>query len=80
LARVELGEADAGIVYVSDAVTAPDLLKIDFPADANVVAQYPIASLAESSNPELAAAFVDYVLSAEGQSALGKWGFFPVAP
>ena len=80
LSRVQLGEADAGIVYVSDAVATPELMKLDIPPGANVIAQYPIASLAESADPELAAAFVDYVLSAEGQSTLGKWGFIPIAP
>lgn len=76
--KVELGEADAGIVYTSDTVASPDLQKIDIPVEENVVAQYPIAALAQSPNPELASAFVDFVLSAEGQSILQKWGFLPV--
>jgi molybdate transport system substrate-binding protein len=80
LARVQLGEADAGIVYVSDTVAAPGLRKLEFPADANAVAQYPIAPLAQSSDPELATAFIDFVLSPEGQAILEKWGFMPVAP
>lgn len=80
LAKVQLGEADAGIVYVSDAVAAPELQEIDIPADANVIAHYPIAALAESANPALASDFIDYVLSTDGQAALKKWGFMPVAP
>jgi molybdate transport system substrate-binding protein len=78
VAKVQLGEADAGIVYTSDAVAAPDLKGIEIPAELNVIAVYPIAPLAESANAELANAFIDYVLSAEGQAILQKWGFAPV--
>ena len=78
VAKVQLGEADAGIVYSSDCVAAPDLQKIDIPVENNVVANYPIAALTQSQNPELAQAFITYVLSPEGQSVLKKWGFLPV--
>ena len=78
--KVQLGEADASIVYVSDAVAVPELLKIEIPADANVIAEYPIAPLAESANTQLANEFIDYVLSTDGQATLEKWGFTPVAP
>lgn len=75
--KVQLGEADAGIVYTSDAVAAPDLQAIAIPDDLNVIATYPIAPLANSENGDLAQAFVDYVLSSEGQGVLAKWGFAP---
>lgn len=78
VAKVQLGEADAGIVYVSDAVAAPDLQKIDIPAESNVIAKYPIAALSKSSNAGLAQAFIAYVLSPGGQAILQKWGFLPV--
>jgi molybdate transport system substrate-binding protein len=78
VAKVQLGEADAGIVYSSDTVAAPDLQKIDIPAENNVVAKYPLAALTQSKNPELAQAFIAYVLSADGQAVLKKWGFLPV--
>lgn len=78
VAKVQLGEADAGIVYSSDSVAAPDLQKIDIPAENNVVARYPIAALAQSREPELAQAFIAYVLSSEGQAVLKRWGFLPV--
>jgi molybdate transport system substrate-binding protein len=78
--KIQLGEADAGIVYVSDAVAVPDLQRIEIPAEVNVIAEYPIAPLVESANPELADAFIAYVLSAEGQATLEKWGFTPVSP
>ena len=77
VAKVQLGEADAGIVYSSDRAAAPDLRAIDIPAENNVVAKYPIAALTNSKNPELARAFIAYALSAPGQSILKKWGFLP---
>ncbi len=78
--KVQLGEADAGIVYVSDSVAFPELKTIPIPASVNVIAKYPIAALAKSSQPDLAAAFVAEVLSPQGQAVLKKWGFLPVAP
>ena len=78
VAKVQLGEADAGIVYTSDAVAAPDLQTIEIPTELNVIAKYPIAPLVNSENAEVAQAFIDYVLSAEGQAILEKWGFGPI--
>jgi molybdate transport system substrate-binding protein len=78
VAKVQLGEADGGIVYISDKIAAPGLKTVDIPAELNVVAKYPIASLAKSTNAETAKAFIDYVLSPDGQSVLQKWGFTPV--
>ena len=78
--KVQLGEADASIVYVSDAVAVPELQKIEIPNDVNVIAEYPIAPLTGSANPALADEFIDYVLSPEGQAKLEKWGFTPVVP
>jgi molybdate transport system substrate-binding protein len=76
--KVQLGEADAGIVYVSDAVAALGLKKITIPVENNVIARYPLAALSHSTNAELAQAFIAYVLSAGGQSVLQKWGFLPI--
>lgn len=78
--KVELGEADAAIVYVSDAVGAPDLLTIAIPVEYNVVAEYPIAVLGEAPQADLGAEFIAYVLSPEGQAILEAWGFTPVLP
>jgi molybdate transport system substrate-binding protein len=77
LAKVQLGEADAGIVYTSDVVATPELKTIEIPIGLNLIAKYPIAPLAASANADLAAAFVKYVLSADGQAVLDKWGFAP---
>ena len=78
VAKVQLGEADAGIVYISDSIAAPELKSIEIPADLNVIAKYPIAPLTKSENADLAAKFTEYVLSAEGQAVLQKWGFVPI--
>lgn len=78
--KVQLGEADASIVYVSDAVAAPDLQKIEIPTEVSVLAEYPIAPLVESDNSDLADEFIAYLLSPVGQAILAKWGFTPVVP
>lgn len=77
VAKVELGEADAGIVYTSDAIAAPDLRTIEIPPALNVTAQYAIAPLTASRNAALASEFVQYALSPAAQSVLAKWGFTP---
>lgn len=80
LAKVQLGEADAGIVYASDAQASQDVVTMEIPAEFNVIAEYPIAVLKLAPDPELARAFVDLVLSPDGQAALARWGFHPAAP
>jgi molybdate transport system substrate-binding protein len=75
VAKIELGEADAGIVYTSDAVAAPELGTIPIPAPFNVIAMYPIAILTDSRNQSLAETFIMFVISEAGQSVLKKWGF-----
>ncbi len=75
LTKVQLGEADAGIVYVSDALGARDLgAVIAIPEGVNVVASYPIAAMA-GGDDALAAAFIGYVLGPEGQATLAAFGF-----
>lgn len=76
--KVQLGEADASIVYVSDAVAVPELGKIEIPDEYNVIAEYLIAPLADSAHAPLAEEFITYVLSGEGQNALAVWGFTPL--
>ena len=76
--KVTLGEVDAGIVYRTDtaqAGLAGNVLVISIPVVANVNAQYPIAVLEEGSEPELAQAFVRFVLSESGQRILNEYGF-----
>jgi molybdate transport system substrate-binding protein len=78
--RVALGEADATFVYESD--VTEDLRNrvrvVEIPVELNVVAMYPIATIEEFRNPELARACVDLVLSDEGQRVLEKYNFEPV--
>lgn len=78
LAKVQLGEADAGIVYTTDitADVAPDVTQIEIPAAVNVVAKYPIAAV-KGGDAALAQAFIDYVLGPEGQATLQSFGFEP---
>jgi len=75
--KVELGEADAGIAYISDASADPNLTTISIPDKFNITANYPIAILSSATEPELAATFVAYVTSPAGQKILVKWGFNP---
>lgn len=79
VAKVALGEADAGIVYSSDVTPdiAGQLQQIVIPDAQNVVATYPIAPIAGAPHPQLAQRFIDFVLSAEGQAILMRWGFGP---
>src|SRR5579884_1370909 len=78
--KVQLGEADAGFVYRTD-VTASvsDKVKvIDIPDTFNVIAEYPIAVLKNSAHVSDAQAFMQYVLSADGQAILAKFNFISV--
>jgi len=74
LSKVALGEADAGIVYVSDIVTSGKVDGVAIPDDQNVIADYPIAALGAAQNPDGAQAFINYVLSAGGQAVLKTAG------
>jgi len=77
VSKVQLGEADAGIVYKTDvtAAIAKDVETIDLPDEFNVIASYPIAVTAKAGQPDLAAAFVAFVLSADGQKILTDSAF-----
>ena len=74
--RVATGEADAGIVYTTDAATASDKVEtVAIPDAHNVIARYPIASLKGGKNAGGARGFVAYVLSASGRRTLEAAGF-----
>jgi molybdate transport system substrate-binding protein len=78
LDKVASGELDAGIVYVTDVASAGDAVEgIAIPEGDDVVADYPIATLAGAPEPEVAEAFVAFVLSDEGRAILGSYGFVP---
>ena len=80
VSKMQLGEADAGIVFVTDAVAAPALKTIAIPPEMNVISQLNVAPLAEALHPQHAAGFTALVTSAEGQAILKKWGFLPGKP
>jgi molybdate transport system substrate-binding protein len=76
LTKVQLGEVDAGLVYYSDVVAAKDtILALALPEAVAAENRYPIAALTDAPNPAAAQAFVDLVLSDEGQQALADAGF-----
>jgi molybdate transport system substrate-binding protein len=77
LAKVTLGEADAGIVYTTDARTASDAGTIEIPEGSNLVARYYIAPLKGAQHPQTALSFIEYTLSKDGQQTLTKYGFGP---
>ncbi len=78
LAKVSLGEAQAGIVYRTDALAARAQVSIvTIPADINVIAEYPIAIVTGAAHPQLGRAWVDFVLSLAGQRTLHGAGFLP---
>jgi len=82
LNKVILGEADAGIVYQTDAtpLTLAQVAVIEIPVELNVTADYTIAPVVDSPKGPLAQEFVSYVLSPGGQQTLQDYGFLPAQP
>jgi molybdate transport system substrate-binding protein len=77
--KVLLGEADAGIAYVTDLTTDVEssVRAVPIPRADNVIATYPIAVVASSEHATLAGTFVEYVRSSVGQDVLRSYGFLP---
>ena len=76
LTKVELGEVDAGVVYVTDVLAAGSKVRgVPIPASANVSTSYPIGVVNASKEQAVAAEFVAFVLSPAGRAALGAAGF-----
>ena len=74
--KVASDEVDAALVYKTDVLAAGDQVDgIEFPEAQEATNTYPIATLTNSKNPALAKAFVDYVLSSDGQAVLAEAGF-----
>lgn len=74
--KVTAGEADAGIVYVTDVMAAGDKAAgVDIPADINVIAKYPIAIVKASTHADVDQAFIDFLTGSDGQAILAKYGF-----
>jgi molybdate transport system substrate-binding protein len=78
VSKVTLGEADAGIVYVTDVQAAAgdaEGVDIDIAGDADLEAVYPMGILQQTTNEDLAQAWIDFVTSADGQAVLADHGF-----
>jgi len=74
--KVESGEADAGFVYITDALAAGSQVNtITLPADAQAVAKYPAAAVSASTHGSVAQQFVDFLVTAPAQALLQKAGF-----
>jgi molybdate transport system substrate-binding protein len=78
ISKIELGEADAGIVYTTDVAAAGNKVQgVQIPAADNVIATYPIVAVKGTKSADVANAFIAYVVSATGQSTLATFGFLP---
>lgn len=76
VSKVSLGEADAGIVYVTDVRSAGARVQgVAIPDDQNVLATYPVAGVKGGSNPAGGQAFIDFLLGDRGQDVLANYGF-----
>jgi len=76
LQKVAADEVDAALVYKTDVISAGDTVDgMEFPEAQDAINTYPITTVQDSKNPALAQAFVDYVLSSDGQAVLAKAGF-----
>jgi molybdate transport system substrate-binding protein len=74
--KVIAGEADAGIVYVTDVTAAgDDAAMVEIPDDINVVAQYPIATVKDAEDAEVGEAFIEFLTGPDGQAILTEYGF-----
>jgi molybdate transport system substrate-binding protein len=76
LGKVSTGQADAGLVYVTDVEGSGGKVSgVDFPESAQAVNAYPMAALKDSGNADLANEFVGYVTGEAGQKVLSRAGF-----
>jgi molybdate transport system substrate-binding protein len=77
LSKVELGEADAAIVYVSDVASSGKVDGVEIPDDVNVLMTLPITTLKDANNADLAKAWVDFVV-AHRDELVSDFGFLPL--
>ena len=77
VAKIEIGEGDAGIVYVTDAKASTKVTTVDVPRSANVPATYAGVVVKASRNAAAAKAFLDWFAGPDGQAILSSFGFLP---
>lgn len=77
LAKVELGEADAGFVYATDAKGDSKVTSIAIPPTTNVAASYAAVALTSSTHPTAADAFVSWLAGSDARTILARYGFLP---
>jgi molybdate transport system substrate-binding protein len=77
-AKVRLGEADAGIVFVTDAAAEDSVKSIGIDEAHNVLAAYPIALVSDARSADVGRQFIEFLLSSDGQAILADFGFIPV--
>lgn len=77
VAKIELGEGDAGIVYVTDAAAASKVATVDVPDSANVPASYAGVVVRASGHQDAARALLDWLAGPDGQAILASFGFLP---
>jgi molybdate transport system substrate-binding protein len=75
VAKIELGEGDAAIVYVTDAKSSTKVTPVTVPPAANVPATYGSVAVKASKSPDAAAAFIAWLAGPDGQAILAKYGF-----
>lgn len=80
VAKIGLGEGDAGVVYVTDARAADGVRTIEIPADENVLAHYGGVVLAGAAQPGAAADFLAWLAGPDGEALLAGFGFLPGDP
>ncbi|MGH2488942.1 MAG: molybdate ABC transporter substrate-binding protein [Candidatus Limnocylindria bacterium] len=77
VAKIELGEGDAGIVYRTDALASGSVRTVEIPEEANVVATYAGVVICTSPHPDAARAFLDWMAGPDGRAILAEFGFLP---
>jgi molybdate transport system substrate-binding protein len=77
VSKIELGEGDAGIVYVTDANAAEDITTVEIPEGSNVPATYAGVVVGASQNQAAAMAFLEWLVGPDGQAVLSTFGFLP---
>ncbi len=80
IAKVEIGEGDAAIVYMTDAKASTDVRRIDVPDRANVTARYAGVVVGASADQEAARTFLAWLTGPDGQAILSSFGFLPPSP